>query len=76
MTKNKCVPNRFWVVAVFPIVYLLNRSPTMVVKQKTQEEACSRRKPRVNHLKIFGSIAYDWIPNEKRIKWILRAKHW
>jgi transposase InsO family protein len=68
MLQNRCVPNRFWVEAVFTTVYLLNRSPTMAVKQKTPKEAWSRRKPKVSHLKVFGSIAYTWIPDEKRTK--------
>jgi hypothetical protein len=46
----------------------MNRSPTMPVKQKTPKEAWSRRKPKVNHLKVFGSTAYTWIPYEKRTK--------
>jgi hypothetical protein len=68
MMENRCVPNRFWAEVVFTVVYLLNRSPMMVVKQKTPEEAWSGRKPRVNHLKVFGSTTYAWIPDEKRTK--------
>jgi transposase InsO family protein len=68
MLQNRSVPNRFWVEAVFTTVYLLNRSPTMAVKQKTPEEAWSGRKPKVSHLKVFGSTAYTWIPAEKRTK--------
>jgi hypothetical protein len=68
MLQNRCVPNRFWVEAVFTAVYLLNRSPTMAVKQKTPEEAWSGRKPKVSHLKVFGSTAYTWIPAAKRTK--------
>jgi hypothetical protein len=66
--QNKCVPNRFRVEAMFIAIYLLNRSPKMVVKQKTTKEAWSRRKPKVNHLKVFGSTTYTWIPNEKWTK--------
>jgi hypothetical protein len=58
MIQNKCIPNRFWVEAVITIVYLLNRSPMMVVKQKILEEAWSEREPNVNHLKVFGSTYY------------------
>jgi hypothetical protein len=68
MLQNRCVPNRFWVEAVFTTVYLLNRSPMMAVKQKTPEEAWSGRKPKVSHLKVFGSTTYTWIPDEKRTK--------
>jgi hypothetical protein len=40
----------------------------MAVKQKTPEESWSRRKPKVSHLKVFGSTAYTWIPTAKRTK--------
>lgn len=40
----------------------------MVVKQKTPEEAWFGRNPKVSHLKVFGSIAYAWILDEKRTK--------
>jgi hypothetical protein len=40
----------------------------MAVKQKTLEEAWSGRKPKVSHLKVFGSTAYTWIPAAKRTK--------
>jgi hypothetical protein len=65
MLQNRCVPNRFWLEAVFTVVYLLNRSPMMAVKQKTPKEAWSRRKPKVSRLKVFGSTAYTWISAAK-----------
>jgi hypothetical protein len=68
MMENMCVPNRFWAEVVFTTTYMLNRSRMMVVKQKTPEEAWSRMKPNVSHLKVFGSTTYVWIPNEKRTK--------
>jgi hypothetical protein len=64
----------FWVEVVFTTMYLLNRSPTMVVKKKTLEEAWSRRNPKVIHLKVFGSTAYTWIPATKRTKLDLKSK--
>eukprot|EP00253_Pinus_taeda_P027502 PITA_27502 len=39
-----------------------------VVKGKTPEEVWSGRKPKISHLKVFGSIAYVWIPAAKRSK--------
>jgi hypothetical protein len=65
MLQNKGVPNRFWAEAMFIAIYLLNRSPMMAMKQKTPEEAWSGRKPKVIHLKVFGSTAYTWILDEK-----------
>eukprot|EP00253_Pinus_taeda_P004550 PITA_04550 len=63
--KSWNVPNKFWVEAVFTVVYILNRSPTQAVKGKTPEEVWSGRKPKINHLKVFGSVAYVWIPAAK-----------
>ena len=68
MLDNRPIPHMFWVEAVFTIVYLLNRSPTIAVQQKTPKEAWSGRKPKVSHLKVFRSTAYTWIPYEKRTK--------
>lgn len=62
------VPNKYWAEAVFTVVYLLNRSPTQAVKGQTLEEVWSGRKPRISHLKIFGSLSYVWIPDTKRSK--------
>eukprot|EP00253_Pinus_taeda_P026732 PITA_26732 len=68
MLQHKNVPNKFWAEAVFTVVYLLNRSPTQAVKGKTPEEVWSGCKPKISHLKVFGSIAYVWIPTAKRSK--------
>ena len=58
MLQHRSVPNKFWVEAVFTVVYLLNGSPTQAVKGKTPEEVWSGRKPKISHLKVFGSVAY------------------
>lgn len=56
MMNEKGLPKRFWAEAVFTAVYILNRSPTKFVKNKTPFEAWSGFKPSVRHLKIFGCI--------------------
>jgi transposase InsO family protein len=56
MMENRCVPNRVWVEAMFTTVYMMNRYPTMEMKQKTSDKKLSRRKPKVNHHKNFGSV--------------------
>ena len=68
MMQNKLVPSRFLAEAIFTIVYLLNRSLTMAMKETTLEEAWFGRKPRVNHLKVFGSTTYASILDEKITK--------
>lgn len=62
------LPKVFWPEAVKWSIYLLNRSPTLAVRNMTPEEAWSGRKPSVNHLRIFGCIAYSHVPDQKRKK--------
>ena len=68
MLEHRNAPRKYWAEAVSTAVYLLNRSPTLAVKHKTPEEAWFGHKPRINHLKVFGSLAYVGIPDTKRTK--------
>ena len=73
MLQNRFVPHKFWAEAMFTMVPLLNRSPTMAVKQKTPKEAWSGIKSKVSNLKVFRSIAYTWVPDQKRTKLVLKS---
>jgi hypothetical protein len=68
MLKEKNYPKEFWGDAVVCAVYLLNRFTTKRLQKITPEEAWSTKKPRVDHLRIFGSVAYAKIQEEKRTK--------
>lgn len=50
------LPIQFWAEAVNTASYIRNRCPT--VHGKTPCEIWHKRKPNVNHLKIFGTDAY------------------
>ena len=65
MLKGKGLPNKFWVDAINSTIYILNRSPTKVVRNKTPFEAWNKRKPVVNHLKVFWCIAYALVSHER-----------
>ena len=58
MLKGKGVPKKIWSEAIHTALYILNQSPTKAVRNKTPFEAWSKRKPLVDHFKVFGSIAY------------------
>ncbi|RDX93140.1 hypothetical protein CR513_24641, partial [Mucuna pruriens] len=45
-----------------------NRCPTKRLQSVTPEEAWTGDKPMVNHLRIFGSLSYRHIPDERRRK--------
>ncbi|KAH7521111.1 hypothetical protein JRO89_XSUnG0110800 [Xanthoceras sorbifolium] len=58
----------FWPEAVNWTVYILNRSPTLAVKNITLEEAWSGIKSSVEHFRVFGCLAHVHVPNAKRTK--------
>ncbi|XP_006590086.1 uncharacterized protein [Glycine max] len=63
-SKAKNMPKEFWAEAVACAIYLSNRSPTKNVKDQTPQEAWSGVKPRVDHLRVFGSITYAHVPDQ------------
>ena len=68
MPLEKKIPKVFCPEAVNWTVYVLNRSPTLVVKNKTLEEAWSGFKPSVDHFRVFGCISHVHFPDCKRTK--------
>lgn len=51
-------PPELWAEAIHTANYLINRSPSKVIQNKTPFEKWVGRVPSVNHLHIFGSKAY------------------
>ena len=62
------LPRRFWGEALATAVYLRNRSPTKAISGLTPYEGWTGRKPAVNHLRVFGCVAYAHIAKELRRK--------
>ena len=56
MLKGEGLPNMLWAEVVNTVAYILNRSPTKAVRDKTPFEARHKQKPMVNQLKVFGCI--------------------
>ena len=48
--------------------YVLNRLPTLAVKEMTLEEAWSGEKPSVEHFRVFGYVGHVHIPDAMRTK--------
>lgn len=63
---------RFWNEAVLTATFLANRSPTSAFTDdrvfKTPAELWFGKKPNLQNLKIFGSLAYNHVPKECRSK--------
>jgi hypothetical protein len=68
MLSEKYIPREFWPEVVNWCVHVLNRSPTLAVKDLTPEEAWSCVKPSVEYFRVFGCIGHVHIPNVKRTK--------
>ena len=62
------MPKEFWVEMVQCAVYVHNRCPHAKLGEKTPQEAWSSQKPTVSHFKVFGSVAYAHVPDQRRMK--------
>jgi len=62
------MPKFSWVEACNTTVYVQNRTPQKALGKITLERVFTGKTTEVNHSKIFGSLAYCCIPEEKRKK--------
>lgn len=68
MLKSKDMPKEFWAEAVRCAVYLQNRCPHSNLEDLTPQEAWNGQKPTVSHLRVFGSVSYAHVPDQRRKK--------
>jgi hypothetical protein len=68
MLSFKRLSSKYWAEAIHTTIYLRNRSPTASLDGITPYEAWFGFKPRVKHLRVFGSVCYALVPKEKRTK--------
>lgn len=63
----KCggLPISFWGEDVSTAIYIINRSPAHALQNKTPFEVWHGVIPSVNHLRVFGCIAFALIPVHK-----------
>lgn len=58
-----------WAEAIATAAYIVNRSPTKGHEQSTPYEMWTGHKPKLSHMRIFGSEAMVHVPKERRQKW-------
>ena len=68
MLKEKHLPSDFWGEVVSITAYILNKCPTKKLKDRVLEEVWTQRKPTVKHLRVFGSLCFKHVPDERRKK--------
>jgi hypothetical protein len=66
MIQCKGLSLKYWAEAINCENYIVNHTPTKALKNITPEEAWTKIKPDVSHFRVFGSIAWAHIPDEKR----------
>jgi hypothetical protein len=66
MIQSKGLSLLYWAEAINCANYIVNLTPTKALKNITPEEAWTKIKPDVSHFRVFGSIAWAHIRDEKR----------
>ena len=75
MLVEQDLPLKLWAEAVYTSAYLQNRLPSKAIEDDvTPMEKWCGHKPNVSHLRMFGSICYVHIPDQKRRKLDAKAK--
>ena len=75
MIAHAGLPNSYWAEAIATAAYVRNRMPTAALNGGvTPYERWYERKPNVNHLKVFGCIAYAYVSDAERRKLDKKAK--
>ena len=68
MIKGKHLQHQFWMEAIACATHVLNRCPTKALKIVTPFEAYYGHKPKVDYMRVFGSLAYVHVPMQLRTK--------
>ena len=68
MINEKNLSKSYWPETANTTVYLINRCTTSGVHDVTHHEKFFEKKPDLSHTRIFSSISYMHIPDEKRQK--------
>jgi hypothetical protein len=74
MLSGAGLGQEFWEEAVGTTCYLVNRSPSSALDDKTPHEVWYGKKPSLQHLRVFGCDAYVHVPKENRSRLDKKAK--
>ena len=68
MVADAKTPTFLWAKAIATANYLTNHSPTCTNSGLTPYQKLRRKKPNLQHLRIYGSIAWVHVHDERRTK--------
>src|SRR3954470_1171329 len=73
MIQSK-LPKKFWSYVVLHAVFLMNRIPTKLLKNKSSYEVLYGKLPELSSLKVFGCLCYGSTLSTNRHKFDPRAR--
>lgn len=68
MPKEMNLPTFLWAEVAVRAVFILNRSPTSAVKERTPFEVIKGVKPSIEHLRVFGCVGNVCVDSQFRKK--------
>lgn len=66
MLSDASILQDYWEKVVDTACYVMNRSSTSALVDKTSYEAWDGKRPSLTHLRVFGCDAFVHIPEERR----------
>ena len=66
MLAESGLPKTFWVECLAALICVLNCCPTSTLPHSTPHEAFRKEKPRVDHFRVWGCVAYVHVQKDKR----------
>lgn len=66
MLKQASLPNDYWPYAAITANYVKNRTFTKPLKQTMPYNMLFNKNPDLTYVKVFGCLAYVYLPKEKR----------
>jgi hypothetical protein len=68
MLQHMKLDHRFWAKAMAIATYIHNQIPTKTIFNMTQKKVWCGYKPSINHLHVFGHVAFGHVPKGSKDK--------
>jgi hypothetical protein len=68
MSLNNNVAPYLWTKAINTFMYLMNISPSRSIGRHIPKDICTKKKPKVDNLKVYGCLVYVFTPKVQRNK--------